>query len=851
MKQALIFVATFLLGTPLAAGPAAAQPPITDPNVFCTGDPCVIDQDFLNIPTGSNVDFGSRHVILQATLDVGNGSFELRAGRLTIEGLGEFRAKGGLGEDGGWLDIIVSGDIEVNGELASGAFFMNGQSGGSLLLVSQNGSITGSGRIRASANVSLGDGGGVLLRAGQDIVLSGSIEITGGLQGSGGDGDFDAGGDINLSDLDFHGGDFGGGWVDMTAGDSVTLGNADLRGSNGGDGGDLDVVAGGSIEMLGELLIKGSSMLEGGDGGSLFFSADQGRIHLAPNGSIVLTGGFGGGSLDFYAPVILLEGPIEADATSYGGLVWMEGYDNITLTGSVDVSGGIDGGSLEFYAPVILVEGPIDVEGTESAGDVFILAADDLTLNGPILAEGGDGGGAWIDLLSDGTIQILSDVNGNSMGAGFNTGLVRIKAEGPVQIGLTATVSADGLSGGDGGDVLLRGCAVSVSAGASLSAQGLDGEIRIEDSDQMTLAGNFQAGPGGAAAIELRHRNLAQVPITTGATLNIAPTIIHDPALPPCTPCGNMVIENGEECDDGNNDSCDGCSATCKTEGTCGDGDLDPVCEECDDGNNIDGDGCSASCLAEPLDKAQQKCVNSINKGAAKVAKAQGGNNSACIKSGGKGKLTGTIEQCIVPGPKGKVQKAIAKIKVGDCPLPPPWPAIDTNATSIGDKMITKELDLIHAIFGTDLDESIVLAVNDKNGAGCQSALAKAVQKCQDTKLEVFNACKKNRLKGKNTSQAAGAGELEDKCLGTGSNGIPDGKGKIANRCVTKINGAISKKCGTSDTDALFPGCAGEPLQPCLDQKVECAVCKALNALDGLARDCDEFDDGALNESCP
>jgi cysteine-rich repeat protein len=65
-------------------------------------------------------------------------------------------------------------------------------------------------------------------------------------------------------------------------------------------------------------------------------------------------------------------------------------------------------------------------------------------------------------------------------------------------------------------------------------------------------------------------------------------------------PCGDGVREPvaGEECDDGNTVSLDGCTATCQVEDGCGDGNLDAG-EECDDDNLADGDGCTATCQLE------------------------------------------------------------------------------------------------------------------------------------------------------------------------------------------------------------------------------------------------------------
>ena len=67
--------------------------------------------------------------------------------------------------------------------------------------------------------------------------------------------------------------------------------------------------------------------------------------------------------------------------------------------------------------------------------------------------------------------------------------------------------------------------------------------------------------------------------------------------------CGNLVLDPGEECDDGNLLTHDGCSPTCTFE-FCGDGELQ-CHEECDDGNAIDGDGCSARCQIEGDDEEE------------------------------------------------------------------------------------------------------------------------------------------------------------------------------------------------------------------------------------------------------
>lgn len=70
--------------------------------------------------------------------------------------------------------------------------------------------------------------------------------------------------------------------------------------------------------------------------------------------------------------------------------------------------------------------------------------------------------------------------------------------------------------------------------------------------------------------------------------------------LPPG--CGNRVVEPalGEQCDDGNHISGDGCSADCTSNETCGNGIVDAYKgEACDEGDLVSHDGCDSRCQTE------------------------------------------------------------------------------------------------------------------------------------------------------------------------------------------------------------------------------------------------------------
>ncbi|MEE2786116.1 MAG: DUF4215 domain-containing protein [Myxococcota bacterium] len=59
--------------------------------------------------------------------------------------------------------------------------------------------------------------------------------------------------------------------------------------------------------------------------------------------------------------------------------------------------------------------------------------------------------------------------------------------------------------------------------------------------------------------------------------------------------CGNLRVDDGEQCDDGNEVDNDACTNACNN-ARCGDGIVGPN-EECDDGNESDEDACTNACL--------------------------------------------------------------------------------------------------------------------------------------------------------------------------------------------------------------------------------------------------------------
>jgi len=259
---------------------------------------------------------------------------------------------------------------------------------------------------------------------------------------------------------------------------------------------------------------------------------------------------------------------------------------------------------------------------------------------------------------------------------------------------------------------------------------------------------------------------------------------------------------------------------------------------------------------ARALPRSAQNCINQLNKNLARIAKAQGKEIRKCIQDGSRNRLREqSMEGCFSADSRAKIARArerTMRVSAAECDEMPNFGPTDPNA--LNRAAVSGEFWLIQEMFGGDLS-SVILPSSNKHGSKCQLSLADAVAKCREARLDAFTRCVKDGLTGSVLLPAAHLPLNDPNDIALCMDHDP--KGRVGRACDPQagaIEKAIRKKCATVDLIAAFPGCATsdpDQLARCLDETVACQVCRMLNEADGLSRDCDDFDDGAPNVSCP
>ncbi len=251
------------------------------------------------------------------------------------------------------------------------------------------------------------------------------------------------------------------------------------------------------------------------------------------------------------------------------------------------------------------------------------------------------------------------------------------------------------------------------------------------------------------------------------------------------------------------------------------------------------------------LDSTDRKCVTTFSKSVRKVAKTHGKIVKKCLARFAAGSLASQEpEECVADDPKGKLLKTFDKEtnKVnGKCAAGFPPFGVSDPATAFT-RSVVRGIDLVHGSIGANLDTDLIgLAAGSK----CQSKVHASLLKCDDARIKEYLKCQNLNLKNGTIVDAA---TMASTCTGTGLSQQPDPKGKIASKCITKLGKTILTHCSTTDLQTAFQPCSATDatgLATCLSNKSACELCRVLNDVGGIVRDCDAFDDGDdTNGSC-
>jgi hypothetical protein len=555
---------------------------LSNPNDFCTGDPCVISST-KTADSGITLDFGSRTVVLSEILTIGDdpvtgyvGSLTILAGNFHIIGNGQIKGNGGP-EPAGWITIETTGNIQIDGTRATGAFRLPGSDGGSVFLTA-GGNVTGAGRFNLQKDSLIAAGGQLVISATGSVDLSGNIDADGAAQGFGGTVEI-AAGNITLGGvIDISGGESGGGSLDLFSEGDITLGQLDI--SAGGEFGDAGI---GDILALGNLNLNGIVSGSGADNGEL--CGDAADIDMTADGDINVNAAMTmrGRGRDCSGGFLSID----------GNAVTIAAQIDLSATGTEGTGGDID---ITSVAPM-QIAARVRVDGPDGAGDVFITSDTDITIGGDILANG------------YGTF-------------GSGASLLEIDASGAIVI--DGDIIASGGGQGAGGDVSLDGCSVLQTPSSVIDARAAGGLIGVTASDELILQGTFFGEPTSPQAIDIIYGPAAAPPDIGAATFNVPPTLSENPLLTPCALCASNA-----ECDDLNpctNDTCipsTGCTYTLANLAPCDDGNActdDDFCAfglcvsttplVCDDGDVCTDDscdpqlGCQTTANSAPCDDA-------------------------------------------------------------------------------------------------------------------------------------------------------------------------------------------------------------------------------------------------------
>jgi len=285
--------------------------------------------------------------------------------------------------------------------------------------------------------------------------------------------------------------------------------------------------------------------------------------------------------------------------------------------------------------------------------------------------------------------------------------------------------------------------------------------------------------------------------------------------------------------------------------------------ETCDDGNHTNGDACSSRCQVEASQtKEQQKCIVVLNGLTTKLVDTQAQVSSSCFKNAGRKKLRGdqSLSDCLVIEGERKSRSIAARIKVAQdgtpqfpgrtkCPETPNFGYADDEV--IAAAALAETRAFLQKLIVATPEEIVVDSTvpGNKYAALCQLLLLKTSDQVLRSQMKEFASCQK-RLLGASSGPAVSAEDLE----GCFAESRTDAKGRVE-KARARIERIYDRKCSAFDVglNEVMGVSEEQPISVFAEDAVvagRCTTCRILNATEGLAQDCDFWDDEARNESC-
>jgi hypothetical protein len=282
-----------------------------------------------------------------------------------------------------------------------------------------------------------------------------------------------------------------------------------------------------------------------------------------------------------------------------------------------------------------------------------------------------------------------------------------------------------------------------------------------------------------------------------------------------------------------------------------------------------DNNGFDGKAIEVDVFNQSAKCVDQMNNRARRVGQLAGKNDSKCVKKG-TGDVTACVDDPAEPKTDKQEQKLIEKF-ADTCAPVPAWgvngsscceggandgapclnPTACTPGTCTAGACISAAAEAGAGAITHDLFGAAVNVSSDRDTAKCQAKVIQSAGKLYTGRWKAVRKCKKD-----NFLLIASDADLISVCLGPPQT---DAKNFISS-ALGKLIGAVQSKCvgnGVSPVGGAFPGvctaAADVDFAGCVDRRVACRFCQAINVADAIVPplDCDLFDDGGSNASCP